>query len=143
MNKFIVKEGESYSKPIAFLKEQKEKVFFLEGDLGAGKTSFTIEFLKSLCGDEVFKSLGVMSPTYSIVNEYLLKEGLILHSDFYRVDEESFDWEEFLERLEESSFAFIEWGTKIPQLSENISTYSTIKIKILDNKDREVSIIKG
>ncbi len=142
MRKILVKKGDSYREPILLLKEQNEKVFFLEGDLGAGKTTFTSEFIKNISGEALFKSLGVMSPTYSIVNEYVLEDLLIIHSDFYRINNEFFEWEEFLERVEESSFTFIEWGEKIPQILENISNYSKVKIVLLENGDREVQITR-
>lgn len=140
MKKITVKKGDSYLEAILLLKEQNKKVFFLEGDLGAGKTTFTSEFIKNMSGEALFENLGVMSPTYSIVNEYLLKDILILHSDFYRINDDLFEWEEFLERVEDSSFAFIEWGEKVPQISENILNYSKVKIIILENGDREVQI---
>ncbi len=61
------------------------KFWILEGDMGAGKTTF----IKEVC-----KNLGVAdnvtSPTYSIINEYETQGGdAIYHFDFYRIKEES------------------------------------------------------
>ncbi|MDD2576123.1 MAG: tRNA (adenosine(37)-N6)-threonylcarbamoyltransferase complex ATPase subunit type 1 TsaE, partial [Bacteroidales bacterium] len=73
-----------------------DRIFILEGEMGAGKTTLT----KSIC-----KHLGandnVCSPTFAIVNQYFSeKAGDIYHFDFYRInkEQEAFDigFEEYL-----------------------------------------------
>jgi tRNA threonylcarbamoyladenosine biosynthesis protein TsaE len=57
------------------------KVWFLEGQLGAGKTSLTKALVATLGSAD-----HVSSPTYSLVNEYALPNGEALyHIDLYRL----------------------------------------------------------
>ncbi len=109
---------------------QTEKVFLFYGDMGAGKTTF----IKSLC-----KSLGthesITSPTFSIVNEYVGKNGNIYHFDFYRLKNqtEAFDlgYEEY---FYSGNYCFIEWPEKIPDLLP--AHYIRVGIQVLTNNER-------
>lgn len=92
-----------------FLK--KGDVLVMTGDLGAGKTLFTtgiLEFYE--------KKDEVSSPTFTIVNEYDLKEDLkLFHFDVYRLESP----EEFLaiggDEFFEKGICLIEWGEKIEE----------------------------
>lgn len=86
-----------------------KRIWLLQGDLGAGKTTL----VKAIC-----RQLGAVgdfsSPTYSLVNEYLLPSGgAVYHIDLYRLNsiEEALDIgvEEY---LNSGSYCLIEW----PQL---------------------------
>ena len=81
------------------------KVIALEGDLGAGKTTFVKTIVKTLGSTEA-----VTSPTFSIVQEYETPDGVIFHFDLYRMEsiEEvlSLDFESYLDT---ASFTFVEW----------------------------------
>ncbi len=89
------------------------KVFIFHGQLGAGKTTF----IKQLC-----RHLGVednmSSPTFGLVNEYLLSNGdSIYHLDCYRLEDESEAWDIGLEEiLDGRQYCFIEWPDKILNL---------------------------
>ncbi len=88
----------------------------LEGELGAGKTTFTQQFM----GDKE-----ILSPTYSIISE----AKNLLHADFYRIEKN----EEVLQLeiplyLEDKQYFFVEWGMKfarrlVRELPENWSPY--------------------
>ena len=70
------------------LPQLKYNILLLNGDLGAGKTTFTKCLLARLgSSDEV------SSPTYSIVNEYDTENGKVYHFDLYRMSsiEEVYD----------------------------------------------------
>ncbi|ARK28629.1 tRNA threonylcarbamoyladenosine biosynthesis protein TsaE [Halalkalibacter krulwichiae] len=64
---------------------QPGDVITLEGDLGAGKTSFTKGFAKGLGVKRV-----VNSPTFTIIKEYKGRIPLY-HMDVYRMEDESED----------------------------------------------------
>lgn len=90
---------------------KKGDVIVMTGDLGAGKTLFTSGIL------EYFgKKDEVSSPTFTIVNEYDLKDDLkLFHFDVYRLESP----EEFLaiggDEFFEQGICLIEWGEKIEE----------------------------
>lgn len=62
----------------------KESIIILSGDLGAGKTALVSGIL-SFFGKEDL----VSSPTFTIINEYILNNNLkIFHFDLYRLNKE-------------------------------------------------------
>lgn len=83
-------------------------VLFLEGELGAGKTTLTQGLLAALGFDGL-----VTSPTYALMQLYPTPQGQVLHVDAYRVQHPQELWEMDLERLtEESRLSILEWGEK-------------------------------
>ncbi len=106
-------------------------VWILEGEMGAGKTTFA----KALC-----KAMGIQShiqsPTYSLVNEYLLPDDTLLkdtlskntlphqttpkkvyHFDFYRIKNEEEAWDiGTLEYFDSPHICLVEWASQIPSL---------------------------
>lgn len=94
-------------------------VVCLEGDLGAGKTTFTQALV-----DELGFAGRVTSPTFCIVQEHKAKDAaastpILVHMDLYRLDGEddilAIGWEDYLER---GAILVVEWperaGTLIP-----------------------------
>ena len=81
-------------------------VVFLEGELGAGKTTFSQGLAQGLG----FSGL-VTSPTYALMQEYPTPQGTLLHVDAYRVRHPQELYEMDLERLvAEARLSLIEWG---------------------------------
>ena len=80
-------------------------VIALEGDLGAGKTTFVKTIVERLGSTDP-----VTSPTFSIIQEYETPIGTIFHFDLYRIEsiEEvlALDFESYLDT---ARLTFIEW----------------------------------
>lgn len=55
-------------------------VVFLEGDLGAGKTTLARAFLRELGVEGA-----VRSPTYTLIERYAVPRGEVAHLDLYRI----------------------------------------------------------
>ena len=114
----------------------KGDILCLDGDLGAGKTTFT----KYLC-----KNLGidgyVNSPSYTLVNEYNGKVD-IYHFDVYRI----FSIEElyeigFEEYISSDKIIIIEWAKKIKDIIPKEAVW--IDISLGKEINERVFKIKG
>lgn len=87
-------------------------VVCLEGDLGAGKTTFT---------QGVGRALGVKrtvtSPTFCLVAEHPSPRFLLVHMDLYRLrspdDVLAIGWEDYLSR---GAVLFVEWSDRAGEL---------------------------
>lgn len=116
----------------------KTKVLFLEGDLGAGKTTFTKE-LASVLG--VTKE-DVHSPTFILKKEYKTTHPRfkkLIHVDAYRFDDPK---EAKVLKLdkdtdEEGSLMVIEWPSKLGGI---IDEDMTITFSVIDDDTREVVV---
>ena len=74
-------ETQSYGEKIAEFLEPKD-VILLDGDLGAGKTTFTKGLAKGLGIKRNIKS-----PTFTIIREYQGGRLPLYHMDIYRLDD--------------------------------------------------------
>lgn len=81
----------------------------LDGNLGAGKTTFTRAFLRAAR----FQGR-VKSPTFELVEDYDLADDLVLHHfDFYRFESpEEFEDAGFLDLFGPGQIVFSEWSEK-------------------------------
>lgn len=120
---------------LAFATEKGQKVCLFQGSMGAGKTTLIKELCRQLQVEDT-----VQSPTFSIINEYLTKEGKpVYHFDFYRITEV----EEAVQIGAEDYFysgdwCFIEWPSNIEALLPD--EYIQIEIHI-DSKDSRREIL--
>lgn len=112
MNEYIVRTNSS-EETLQFSKELAQKlqpgdVITLEGDLGAGKTTFT----KGLAvGLDINKN--VSSPTFTIIKEYNGRLPLY-HMDVYRL-EDSYEDLGFDEYFEGQGVTVVEWAHLIEE----------------------------
>ena len=90
MNKIIVTEsenetmltGKELANEILEIVKDSSIIVFLEGELGAGKTTFTKGILKGFNYDEM-----VTSPTYNLVQIHETEKLKVFHFDLYRITE--------------------------------------------------------
>ena len=114
------------------IEDLSTKVVRIDGPMGAGKTTLISSICKSLGVEEP-----VSSPTFSLVNTYKSRDGIIYHFDFYRIQNahEALDigLEEY---LESGNLCFIEWAEKItPHLPLNYDHY---KLEVIDKEHRKI-----
>ncbi len=88
-------------------------IWLMEGSMGAGKTTLVKAIAERLGVSET-----VVSPTFSLVNEYSsLKGKPIYHFDFYRIKNEMEAYDIGAdEYFDSGNMCFIEWFEKIPSL---------------------------
>lgn len=109
----------------ASLEQSKPFALCLIGEMGAGKTTFVREYLKA-CG--LAPETPVMSPTYTIVNEYCINKQWYAHLDLYRA-ESHFSFEELgLTDLKEHRGFFIEWPQQA-DISESLTATHELYIE--------------
>lgn len=137
----IVSENENHTILVA---EKFAKSLFapcvvaLEGDLGAGKTTFA---------KGVARGLGILesvtSPTFTLMNQYQGKKHKLFHFDLYRLeDTEEFramGFEEFFDLTTLDGITLVEWPSNCP----NILPERRFDVKIikLDGTKRQIEIV--
>lgn len=97
-------ETQSYGEKIAKFLEPKD-VILLDGDLGAGKTTFTKGLAKGLGIKRNIKS-----PTFTIIREYQGGRLPLYHMDIYRLDDGSGDELGLEEYFNGDGVNVIEWS---------------------------------
>ncbi len=115
-------------------------VVFLEGDLGAGKTTFTQGVLEALSYTEP-----VRSPTFSIMNLYPIENNpsirRVIHLDFYRFEtpEEvrSLGLEEMLE--DTKNVFIIEWPQNGLEKDSKIRHTKFVTFRTVNEQGREIT----
>ncbi len=135
MQEFTVHSLNEYAPLItAILQEKDRRIIVLNGELGAGKTSFTKEFVKALGTTDT-----ASSPTFSLVNTYQITDGTIYHFDLYRIKtlEELLDLG-FEEYLDQGRYILIEWPElAIPLLHQD---YLNLEFHILKDTSRKITL---
>lgn len=112
-------------------------VVLLNGDLGAGKTTFTKFVAKALGVKEE-----VTSPTFTLMKEYNGRRLHLVHFDMYRLEgaEEStgFGFDEYIKNRDYNVVVFIEWSERVKELLDG--NYIVVDIKRVDENKRLFSI---
>ncbi len=126
-----IRFGESLAKELT-----DTKILFLDGPLGAGKTSLVKGIGKGLGINEP-----ITSPTFALAHHYLTGIRALIHIDLYRLEGGKAADELFLEEEEISNqingLIVIEWPSRLNLV---IDDAFTIKISYLSNSGREVEL---
>ena len=88
-------------------------VVLLHGEIGAGKTTFIRYLINSLEKKNKVKLGEITSPTFSILNEYEIKNITIRHYDLFRIKDSSEIKNIGIYENIHDFITFIEWPDKI------------------------------
>ena len=106
-------------------------IYFLNGEMGAGKTTFVSSIMRH------YNFLDVSSPSYTLVNVYDSVPP-VYHIDLYRCETQlsidSIDLEYYFSSKEH--LIFVEWGTRMEDVSW---PFQTIDIVRLSEVAREIT----
>jgi tRNA threonylcarbamoyladenosine biosynthesis protein TsaE len=130
--------GGELAKEILGVQSDRSIIIFLEGELGAGKTTFTKGILKGFDYQELVKS-----PTYNLVEIHETKNYKVFHFDLYRISEpielEEIGIDEYLKEL--GSVSIFEWPKNGEAVLPSPDFHVQISYKDTDqNSKRELSI---
>ena len=84
MLKYKLSQIKKFSKKILSNLSQSDCIY-LFGELGSGKTTFTRCLIHLLQEKNKVKKCEVLSPTYTLLQEYEIKSTTVMHYDLYRI----------------------------------------------------------
>ncbi|WP_026389610.1 tRNA (adenosine(37)-N6)-threonylcarbamoyltransferase complex ATPase subunit type 1 TsaE [[Acholeplasma] multilocale] len=129
-----LEDTKNFARELAQELSSIDEAFYLllNGDLGAGKTTFTKQLLLELGVTD-----RVSSPTFVIMNQYQTDEKNINHVDAYRLSNDS-EIDMYLDEFEDS-LNIVEW---YENMDLPLDDYEWIKIdiKIIDEDKRKFVI---
>jgi len=112
---------------------------FLYGEMGVGKTTFVKYFINEFQTLNNSPQTEIMSPTFSLLNEYQVQDIRIKHYDLFRINnKEDIDNLDIFEK-DNKLITLIEW----PQLLADIENIKSIDLTfsyLNDLNDRSVDI---
>ena len=110
--------------------------YYLEGDLGAGKTLFT----KGLAAFYGIDATDVVSPTFALVNRYGGGSRVVYHIDLYRIEDERELIELGIEEMEdEGALLVVEWAEKLGRHRREDATI--VRFEISGESQRRLHIL--
>ena len=128
------------------LKHPKGACFYLEGDLGAGKTLLA----KGIAAGYGIRPDRVVSPTFTLVNRYSGDRRTVYHIDLYRIETERELAELGLEELgeerhddhkEEALVIVVEWSEKMDALGGHRRPHAVrVRLEVVNGDRRKIRV---
>ena len=112
---------------------------FLYGEMGVGKTTFVKYFINEFQKLNNCPQTEITSPTFSLLNEYQVKDIRIKHYDLFRINKEKDIFSLDIFEKNDKVITFIEW----PQLLTDTQNIKSINLNfsyLNDLNDRSVDI---
>lgn len=106
-------------------------VLLLDGDLAAGKTTFT----KGI-GQALGIKRTINSPTFTIMKRYMVDENKLYHVDLYRLEDVNMDFD-LEDYINSDGISVIEWPFKVKNLLPN--TYLMVSFEDIGNDQRKIT----
>lgn len=122
------KLAQIFAREILKLKQKNAIVVGLEGELGAGKTTFAKGFAKGLGIKEEMKS-----PTFILMRVFRIRNHNFFHIDAYR---DQLDFREFLKSPQ--NILLIEWSDKVRKILPK--KYFRFRFKHIAKNSREIRL---
>ncbi len=116
------------------LKNINSKVLLVCGEVGSGKTTLIKEICRQLKVEDT-----VSSPTYTLINEYNTNDGLVIHMDLYRIENNEDINDLGLFEYFDNKFIIIEWPEKI--MNDLDCNHSILKIDLINVNERKINLI--
>ena len=136
----MLRESRSPEETLAIARELAERqpdcpAYYLEGDLGAGKTLFT----KGIAAYYGIDAAVVVSPTFALVNRYGGGSRVVYHIDLYRIEDERELIELGIEEMEdEGALLVVEWAEKLGRHRREDAT--VVRFDIAGENQRRIRI---
>ncbi len=112
-------------------KISKEDCILLFGEIGSGKTTFARFLINNLQKKNNSNLTDVLSPTFNIVYEYIIKSYKIMHYDFYRLKNDNEIKQLGVFNQDTDCVKIIEWAEIIKDKPMN-----RLELKILYSKEK-------
>ena len=117
----------------------KGDVIFLYGEIGVGKTTFVRGLINNFEVQRGTNESEILSPTFNIVFDYVIKELKIMHYDLYRLKNSKDINELGIFAENENCITLIEWPELIEKKPDNrIELFFSYQGENLDKRNLEI-----
>ena len=110
-------------------------IIYLRGELGAGKTTFARALIHSMG-----HTGSVKSPSYGLLESYLVANLNVLHLDLYRVEDPAeLDYLALRDLFDNKSILLVEW----PQKGKGFLPPADLELRLDEAEEQRVTVIEA